>query len=1120
MSGEIIVKSIPDPRRIASKGDGKSGGGGGSQQHQPVTFPDTLRSKATARIIEVLSEGQIQGPVTPDNWWQSIYLDGTQVADDNGTMQFSIIQADSRLGTPDQEPLWGNTISEAEVIVNVQTAYNVPIVRTLSDNRQTSVRYRIRIPMLYMQEDDGDVNGTSLAYAFDVRVDGGPWINYVSENLWGKTSSPYERSVRIFLPPYTDTCDIRITRLTPDAPDKYFYQLWFAGYTEIIDGGITYDDTAVFGVTIDAEQFPSVPQRAFHIYGMLMQIPSNYDGMNHVYTGDWDGEFVEAWTNNPAWILYNCLINERWGIGRYIDAAGVDKWSFYDASIYCDGLVPDLNEGQEPRWTCNTVISTRQDAWQVLTAVASGMLSTIYFANGTIYLVQDRPWDGNPARLFGPADILEGTFDYTGTDYRSQFTAAAISWNDPSNQYEPSIEVVQDQLMVAQQGYKETQQTAFACTSRAQAQRFGRWLIYTSQFEKESVSFTTGLENADLKPGDIISISDPGRTGARLVGRLMGDDGDNTITIDQNSSQMGAGWQMMVTVGSAADGVKPRVIILTLTSYLGNEQWIVSGKTIPLPAGSMWMSWNLDVVVPTSWRVNTVSDQGEGRYQILATEFHNEKFDYVDNAITLPFPSFTLYPTGPLAPPTNIQFTEFIYLDANSIPQFGCLFSWTPSADARVSRYQIEMSGPSGDYRKYLEVVGVAQEVLAMRQGEWLFQIRAFDNIGRRSAIASITFIPIGLTAIPLAPDAVYLEPQGGNMLVISWTPTGEIDVMFYWIKWSSKQDGSALWDNSTTTIARVDRNTTQTVVPIRAGTYMVKTIDSLGQESATWVEAIMTPQQTERSIFLQFDEAPLWQGDIVDNFHHNGDELWLPPPAEPEDVDPTIFPGERGNAFNYAPVRVGDYDFYNELDLGATTLVNVSCDVEGYGILQGLVMAFWTPLAIATPIAAGSNYAMVSWRPLASAVPLAKGTSRNWDAHIDLRVSDDGENWESWNPLKSTDITGRVFQWRLHGLLYDLATTLRIVRASVTVEVPLRSVQGDDAPFDAGELTVNYVAPFLVTPTVQITARQTLSPGGTMVITESDRDHFKIEHRSATGAVVTAPASVDYFVQGYGGHA
>jgi hypothetical protein len=742
-----------------------------------------------------------------------------------------------------------------------------------------------------------------------------------------------------------------------------------------------------------------------------------------------------------------------------------------------------------------------------------------------VFLVQDRP-QYTPLRLFGPADVVSGLFDYMGTDYRSRFTAAAITWNDPEDSYKPSVELVLDQTLVAQQGYRETKQTAFGCTSRGQAHRLGRWLIYTSQYETEMVTFTVGLENADVRPGDYILISDPSTVGARLAGRLLDDQGVDTITLDQSPAQLadGAAWSIYITIGSAnvPDGTNPPQVVAprAVLAVLPNNQLRIDQKPGGAVAGCMWLAQSGEVV-PTPWRVATLTDKGNGQYEVLASEFHSEKFNYVDYGWTTPPPSFSLIPTGPLINATDLTDTEYIYLDGNGWPQFGVTLSWSASRDPRVSYYMIEMSGPHGDYRRFNQVTGVAWDVPLMREGTWTVQLRAFDNIGRASLRLVYTFVPIGLRKPPQPPSALYITPQGGNLTTLTWTPTGEINVVAYWVRWSPLTSSGATWSAAVTSIASVDRNTTQVSTPTRAGTFMVKAINADGIESQTWAEAILQPQQTETSIFFNEAEQPTWGGTLDANWHHNGAELWIIPPSAPEPVPPGTFPGERNTMLNQTPTRVAVYGFLNTFDLGAPTLVTMTGIVAGYGDYGlGVMMVKWVPLASATPLAQGANYAMSGWVPLAAAVPIGKNQSSQWDAHIEMQVSQDAVTYAGWVPLKSTVVTGRAFKWRLVGTLYDLQTVLRATQASVLIEVPLRSVQGVDVPLDAttGQLIVTYVAPFLVTPTVQLTARESVAPGGDILIALSDRNHFVVQGVDASGANHGGGA-IDYFVQGYGGH-
>jgi hypothetical protein len=325
-------------------------------------------------------------------------------------------------------------------------------------------------------------------------------------------------------------------------------------------------------------------------------------------------------------------------------------------------------------------------------------------------------------------------------------------------------------------------------------------------------------------------------------------------------------------------------------------------------------------------------------------------------------------------------------------------------------------------------------------------------------------------------------------MITLIWTPTNEIDVVYYWIKWAPETDGTADWLRATTSIAQVGRSTTQVSTPERAGTYMVKSIDALGQESDDWVEAIHLIQVTEQTRVLDREEAPDWGG-TPGLWTRHGPELWLPPPEAAEAVPPGVFPGDRWLAFNQTPTRIQIYEFEGApFDLGVVTRVTMTASVRAYGLIDTTVMSQWVPLASADPLAGGSF-------------------TQTWDLHLEVAISQDGTNYAPWTPLKSTFVTGRAFKWRMVGALYDLVSTIHAVSAGVIVEIPLRSITGNDAFLDpaTGTLTVTYAVPFLATPTVQITGRQSLGPGGNIVIVESDATHFKVQATAQAAATVPA---------------
>lgn len=1130
--GEVTVKTIADPRPnvVARKGLGKGGGGNGAitTPHQPQEMPNTLRSRAIVRMLELLSEGPVYGlepQGTGQSIWQSVYLDGTPVADLANNFNFDIREGDFRYGLPGQAHMPGYSFSESEVTVGVECRPFDPVVRSL-ELPVSAVRYKVRVPALYENESDGDVVQASVAYAFDISINGGPWTNAVTEQIVGKTVSPYERAVHVYIPggETATTVDIRVERIQPAGSSSIANTLIFQGFTQILYDHMAYDMSCMIGQSYNAEEFQSVPQRSYLLRGLMMDIPSNYNGLTHGYSGDWDGLFYTQWTNNPAWVLYALLTNTRWGLGDFIEQGAIDKWSFYEAAVFNDAFMANFGE---VRYTCNVVINTRQDAYTLLQAVASSMLAQLYYSNGTVFLVQDR-YLNDPIRLFTPSDVVSGLFDYSSADVRSRYNAVPVQWNDPSDDYKPAVELVQDHTLVSSKGYKEApMQYMFGCTSKGQAIRWGRWFIYTNNFETEVVTFRTGLENADIRPGDLIAVMDPSRVGARTGGRIIDGSTIGELVLDKLSAEMIAGistFSLYVTIGSAAvpDGTPPTVVSLTLLAVLDADEGrvSVSGMAAPIEAGSMWIARG-GGYEPSRWRVAGISDR-DGIYEITATEYHIEKWSYIERGVLIPPPPFSLIPTGALQSPSNLTFSEFIYRDTAGAVQFGIVLSWSASNDPRVQRYQVELSGPSGDYRRFSQISGVAQEVLSMRSGQWAAVLTAFDNIGRRTAPVTLTFIPVGLSALPLPPSALYVAPQG-NMVSVTWVPTGEIDVAYYWLKWSPAIDSSGTWLRATTSIARVAHDITEVTTPLRSGTFMLKAIDSLGQESEEWAEAVLIPQRTERVHIIDVTEEPDWLGDRGANWHQNVDELWVPSPDEPEVVPAGVFPGDRAVALNKTPTRIAVYDFANSVDLGIVTAgVSLVAMIDAYGAFFGVVMADWETLADVDPLASGGGNAMSTWRPLAMTVPLAMGASAEFDVHIEVRIAqEDGVTFGDWRPLKAEITTGRVFEFRMVGSIYDLVTTARVAHAEVVVEVPLRNVQGDDVALNVstGSLTVTYPIPFMATPTVQITARQGISPGGNIVITASTATYFSVQHQNSSGVSVGG-GSIDYFVQGYGGHA
>lgn len=1072
---------------VASKGGGK----GGSQQSSAgqaapraaVEAPNSLRSKATARILEALSEGPVKGLV---DGLKSVYLDKTPVLNPDGSANFTVSQFEFRHGDPSQDVIPGFAAGEAEKSVGVTLEPGVGIVRRVSPGID-AVRVKIRANALYLQQSNGDIVGNDVNTDVAWNIGGAGWVTIGSIYLSGKTMSAYERALRIQLPKTAQTVDIRLTRTTPNRGSSYNDTIGFSSYTEIVDGTLTYDDTAMAGLVIDSQYFPNVPSRGYLLDGILCQVPTNYDPETRVYSGDWDGTFKSAWTNNPAWVFYEIATNPRFGAGRDIDGPAIDKWGLYECAVYNDELVPDGNGGTEPRFTCNAVFNTSEDSYKVLNALAANMRALLYYANGTIFVIQDRPIVSFE-RVFSPANVTDGLFDYMGADYRSQFNAVEVTWSDPSDNYEPAVALVQDPDYIATQPYRDTQATAFATTSEGQAIRYGRWIIYTGQNETEIVSFRTSLENADVRPGMGILIQDPSRVGVRLAGRTLDQPAADMLELDAPAKGIEVGWKIFVTVANT-------VLETTVTEVASESLVRVSGLAVPVPAASMWLAHDV-TIEPTPWRVSGIKEDGANSYSILATQYAPGKFAYVDEGVKIPPPPYSLVPTGPLVGPTDMAVKEYIYLDASGTPQFGVVLSWEASTDGRVASYTVDMTGPAGDARRYDNVRGVSIDVPVMRSGNWTAYVTANDNIGRRAIPLIMTFNTIGLTEKPLPPVALYAHANGANV-ELEWIPTEEIDVAYYWLAWHPATNSAATWQKSTTIATRISRQTLRVVVPSRPGTYFIKTIDSLGQESRTAARSIVFKVPTPVNQIVNLKEQPLWDG-TLGIWRVVTDNLVLDPPTAPEAVPPGVYPGMRGTAVNAVPTRYAYYYFDNTFNSGVTGPVQLSVLVEAYGARGDTSMSTWVPLAVA--------------------VPLATGSSNDWDVSIEVRGSiDNGATWAEWKPIKTAYADAQMIQARLVGLIYDLQTTLRVVRAEISIDVSDRTEDGRDTVIAAnGRAVVVYATGFYQTPNLQLTSFAPGNSGGSLVIIASDKSGFTVEQRKDNGQPLGG-GSFNWLATGFG---
>lgn len=635
----------------------------------------------------------------------------------------------------------------------------------------------------------------------------------------GKTTSRYQRTYRI---PLTGQApwDIRVRRITPDSTSTALQnKTYLDAIVEGTDVKLSYANTAAVMISIDSAQFNSIPRRAYDVMGLRVRVPSNYNPATREYTGNWDGTFKVEWTDNPAWCYYDLLTNERYGLGEFVRAENVDKWGLYQIAKYCDELVPDGKGGTEPRFSCNMYLQTREDAYKVITQMASVFRGMCYWSNDQIVAVQDAPSDA--VALFTAANVIDGTFNYQSSDLRVRHTVAMVSWNDPEDFYKQKIEYVQDDEAVARLGVVQTEIYAVGCTSRGQAHRAGKWLLYTEQYETEVVSFKAGLDAARIAPGDVILTQDSIRSGKRMGGRITGMPSQSVVQIDspvEISADQTYELSLMMEDGS----IETRQLSPGSTS--GTSFLIVASPFTKKPAAAaIWVLASTSLV-PERWRVVSIREAEPTIVEISAVAHNPSKYSAVENGYELEQLPTSALSTTP-AVPSDIGFVENHYPLTVGSPAFRLLMSWTGVA----SRFEVQWRRV-GDNWVAAEAFSSSFTLDNVVAGEYEFKVRAVNSLGKKSAFVYATHTVLAQLPIPDSVPSASITLVGRDELVLEWAQVPNPYAVQYEVRTT---------DSGWGTDGFVFRGaaSTCTVQPQPAGqvsTFYVRAIDYQGQYSET----------------------------------------------------------------------------------------------------------------------------------------------------------------------------------------------------------------------------------------------------------------------------------------------
>ncbi|HIH5152956.1 TPA: TipJ family phage tail tip protein [Citrobacter freundii] len=686
--------------------------GGSSSSRTPTEQPDDLQSVAKAKILVALGEGEFAGQLTGKN----IYLDGTALENADGSQNFSGVTWEFRAGTQAQNYIQGIPGTENEINVGTEVSSATAWTRTFTNTQLSAVRLRLKWPSLFKQEDNGDLVGYSINYAIDLQTDGGTWQTMLNTSATGKTTSGYERSHRIDLPQAGSTWTIRLRKITADANSaKIGDTMTLQSFTEVIDAKLRYPNTALLYIEFDSSQFNgSIPQISCEPRGRVIRVPDNYDPDTRTYSGTWQGAFKWAWTDNPAWIFYDLVITDRFGLGNRLSAANIDKWTLYQVSQYCDQPVPDGKggSGTEPRYTCNVYVQDRNDAYTVLRDFAAIFRGMTYWGGDQIVALADMPRDVDYA--YTRANVIDGRFTYSSSTTKTRYTTALVSWSDPGNAYADAMEPVFEQPLVARYGFNQLEMTAIGCTRQSEANRKGRWGILTNNKDRV-VSFDVGLDGNIPQPGYIIAVSDELLSGKVMGGRISAVNG-RVIKLDR-VADAAAGDRLIINLPSGASQSR------TIQAINGESVTVTTAYSETPQAEAVWVVES-DELYAQQYRVVSVSDNDDGTFAITGAWHDPDKYARIDTGAIIDQRPVSVIPPGNQSPPANIVISSFSVVQQN-ISVETMRVSWDQAQNAIA--YEAQWRRNDGNWVNVPRSSTTSFDVSGIYAGRYLVRVRAIN---------------------------------------------------------------------------------------------------------------------------------------------------------------------------------------------------------------------------------------------------------------------------------------------------------------------------------------------------------------------------------------------------------
>ncbi|WP_431623136.1 host specificity protein J [Citrobacter freundii] len=828
------------------KGRGK---GGSNQTRTPVEAPDSIQSIARAKVLIALGEGEFAGGLDGKNIFLGDSSSYTPLQNANGSYNFNNVKYEFRSGTQDQDYIQGFPGIENEIQVSYELKQAVPYVRAVSNTQLSALRIRLGWPTLLLQKNNGDKVGTRVEYAIDLSVDGGPYETVINGAVDDKTTSLYERSHRVNLPKASTGWQLRVRRITPDSTSVNVVDIMrVVAVTEIIDAKLRYVNTALLYVEFDAKQFPNgIPQVVCNPKGRIIRVPDTYDPETRTYSGTWEGVFKWAWTDNPAWIYYDIILNERFGLGQRIDATQIDKWELYRIAQYCDQLVPDGKggSGTEPRFRCNVYIQDRNDAWTVLRDLAGIFRGMTYWGDNKMYVLADMPRD--VWHIYNHASVVEGKFTFADPSETTRNTAALVNWSDPANHYKDTPEPVYDSDLAMRFDYRQLEMTAIGCTRQSEANRRGRWALLTNGIG-EVVTFSTGM---DVPPvGEVIGVAANELAGRTIGGRVSAVNGRN-ITLDR-AADVKAGNRLFLNLPSGTAQAR------TVQAVNGNTVTVTTPYSETPEAECNWGVDSDDLFIAL-FRVTGTRDNNDGTFEVTGTTYNPDIYSAVDTGARLDERPVSVIPPGVQAPPGNIVVDSYSTVNQN-IAVTTMRVAWDAVQGAVA--YEAEWRRDSGNWISVPRTSSLGFEVQGIYSGRYLVRVRAVNASDVSSVWATSAEVNLtGKVGNPPKPVGFATTPINWGIRLNWGFPANTGDTLKTEIQYTANSDFS-----NPLLLSDVPYPSAEyTQLGLKAGQefwYRAQLVDRTGNESG-WTDWVRGESNANADDYL---------GDIADDFLTSAD--------------------------------------------------------------------------------------------------------------------------------------------------------------------------------------------------------------------------------------------------------